>query len=195
MIDIIKKRRSCRKFNNKEIPREILDDIMTAGTYAPSASNSQNIKYLLITDKKEIERIGKIKAPFKLVGSASALIIVFCDITKHENICSLEYNLWKEVWLQNSGASIQNMLLEATHNKVGSCWVSWTQKMDGSRLVSNGWWHIIFEKIIRNNYLYNIHGMVALGYTDHVDSDGYPLGDKTHGGKLVERPPLKEFMI
>ena len=41
-LNILKTRRSIRKFKSDEIPQEILDQIIEAGTYAPTGMGKQN---------------------------------------------------------------------------------------------------------------------------------------------------------
>ena len=45
--DIIYNRRSIRKFLNKSIPKDIIEEIIKAGIVAPSAKNRQPWKYLI----------------------------------------------------------------------------------------------------------------------------------------------------
>jgi nitroreductase/NAD-dependent dihydropyrimidine dehydrogenase PreA subunit len=53
--DIILSRRSVRQFKNEPVPREIIEQILDVARYAPSASNSQNVGYIVITNKRLIE--------------------------------------------------------------------------------------------------------------------------------------------
>ena len=53
--DIIISRRSVRQFKNKPVPREIIEQILDVARYAPTASNSQDVGYIVITDKRLIE--------------------------------------------------------------------------------------------------------------------------------------------
>ena len=44
-------RRSVRKFKSDMIPKEIIDEIITAGTYAASGRNSQSPIIIAVTNK------------------------------------------------------------------------------------------------------------------------------------------------
>ena len=87
-IEIIKRRRSCRKFIDKAIPKEILEDLLECAVSAPSGFNSQNFRFLLVSDKGEIQKLGAIKRPPALTKSASAWIMVFCDNKAHSGFSS-----------------------------------------------------------------------------------------------------------
>jgi nitroreductase len=54
IIKLIKERRSIRNFENKEIEKELLKEIIQAGKYAPSALNKQPWKFIIITNKNTI---------------------------------------------------------------------------------------------------------------------------------------------
>ncbi|MGL5692789.1 MAG: nitroreductase family protein [Peptostreptococcaceae bacterium] len=48
----IKSRRTIRKFKNKEVPKEVVQQIIEAGRYTPSAKNAQNVSYIVLGDNK-----------------------------------------------------------------------------------------------------------------------------------------------
>jgi nitroreductase/NAD-dependent dihydropyrimidine dehydrogenase PreA subunit len=54
--DIILSRRSIRHYKDTPIPRGVIEQVLDLARYAPTASNDQNVGYVVITDKKLIER-------------------------------------------------------------------------------------------------------------------------------------------
>ena len=58
--DSILTRRTIRKFQTKDIPKEIIEDLILAGRSAPTAMNRQEIKfYVIANDIKKVQSIGK----------------------------------------------------------------------------------------------------------------------------------------
>ena len=57
--DIIISRRSIRQFKNEPVPRNVIEQILDLARYAPTASNDQNVGYIVITDKRLIEETAK----------------------------------------------------------------------------------------------------------------------------------------
>ena len=56
--DAIFNRRSIRKYQTKDVPKEIIEDIVLAGRCAPTAMNRQEIKiYVIANDIKKIQSI------------------------------------------------------------------------------------------------------------------------------------------
>ena len=77
MIDVILNRRSIRDYQDKEIPEEVLSEILEAGRQSPSAANRQPYHTVVVTDTKLRQELGGLlsrflkKAPVILVGCAN----------------------------------------------------------------------------------------------------------------------------
>ena len=51
-------RRSCRKYQSKDVPKEIMEDIILAGKSAPTAMNCQEIKfYVILNNTKKVREL------------------------------------------------------------------------------------------------------------------------------------------
>jgi nitroreductase/NAD-dependent dihydropyrimidine dehydrogenase PreA subunit len=66
--DMVLSRRSIRQFKDEPVPRELIEQVLDVARYAPTASNDQNVGYIVVTDKKVIEETAK-----KIFGFASRL--------------------------------------------------------------------------------------------------------------------------
>ena len=56
---IARGRRSIRRYKDKNVPNELIEKIIRLVNHAPTASNSQNVGYLVISDKKILRKISK----------------------------------------------------------------------------------------------------------------------------------------
>ena len=56
-------RRAIRRFEEKQIAEDELDQILQAGMYAPSAGGRQGVIFAVCQDKEVNEKLGKIKFP------------------------------------------------------------------------------------------------------------------------------------
>ena len=54
LLMAIKSRRTIRNFKDKEVSPEIVNQIIEAGRYTPSAKNSQDVSYIVLDNKKRI---------------------------------------------------------------------------------------------------------------------------------------------
>ncbi|HHH76129.1 MAG TPA: NAD(P)H nitroreductase, partial [Phycisphaerae bacterium] len=55
--DVVKKRRSVRKFTDESVPRESLERIAQAGLDAPSGLNLQNRHFVIVDDPEVLARM------------------------------------------------------------------------------------------------------------------------------------------
>jgi nitroreductase len=114
LFEIIRTRRSIRKFTEKPVPDEVIEKIIEAGTWAPSGLNNQPWRFAVIKESELKREISTLTHYSKVVLSANALIAVFLD-----NASS--YDRTKDV--QAIGACIQNMLLFIHSEGLGAVWL------------------------------------------------------------------------
>lgn len=57
LVTGIKERRSIRKFQDKPIPHEVIEEIVSVAAFAPSWKNTQIARYIVIEDKEKIQAI------------------------------------------------------------------------------------------------------------------------------------------
>lgn len=189
---VIKRRRSCRSMNGKPIAYEVIEAIVEAGIWAPSGSNQQNVRFLILKTPERMRELAQHKVPKSVIMRASAGVLVMTDDTVPT--LPRERGIWSQLWAYNAGAAIQNMLLLATSMGFASCWISFFNVMDGTRLTSGKRWRELFpEHEIPSGW--SVHGLVLLGHTDECDEDGFPKGDERHGGRDVLRPSLDGFVL
>ena len=58
-IEILKQRRSIRKYETRQVPEDILDQILEAGTYAPTGMNRQSPVMVAVQDPEIIRLMEK----------------------------------------------------------------------------------------------------------------------------------------
>ncbi len=115
MLDVIKNRRSVREFSTKEIKREDLVELCEAGFMAPSARNQASRAFIIIEDKAVIANLVNISPGARVLTTCNKVIAVICP--KFNSLPT------KSMALEDLGAATQNILLEATSKKIGSCWI------------------------------------------------------------------------
>ena len=107
------KRRSIRKYLDKEISDKNINKLLEAAMAAPSAINSQPWEFYVIKDKKVQ---GKIKGIAPFYNYNSSLLIVVAGNTKRF------IKLMKDFWIEDCAAAVENILVEATNLGLGTCW-------------------------------------------------------------------------
>lgn len=159
-------RRSCRKYESKQIKDEELNAILKAGEYAPSGMGLQSPKMVVLQNKETIKKISKLNAiimekdidPFY---SAPTVIVVLADKTKMTYI--------------EDGSLVLGNLMNAAHSLgIGSCWIHRAKE----EFATEEGKELLKEWNIPDNY-------VGIGHCIL----GYPCG------KLQEPKPRKEDYI
>ncbi len=120
IIELIKSRRSTRQFQPKDIPEELIKQLLEAACRAPSAGNLQPWKFYVVRDNKL--RKGLAAASKQKFVSQAPVVIVVCALPEQSAAHYGERgrNLY---CLQDTAAAVQNILLAASSLKLGTCWV------------------------------------------------------------------------
>ncbi|MFW5980852.1 MAG: nitroreductase family protein [Halanaerobiaceae bacterium] len=111
VIETIKKRRSIRHYIEKEIPEEILRDIVDCGRLAPTGYNNQPWSFVVVTDKNIREQVADAAGSGDFIREAGACVAVFCDKNA-------------ETALEDASAATENMMIAAEAYNLGTCWVN-----------------------------------------------------------------------
>ena len=129
--EIIKNRRSIRKFDAKKIDNSIIEEILYYGSLAPSGKNRQPWRFVVIQDDIELKnKIADImieKAEEKINnGESAGSIEATARIMKEAPVFVAVFNTWNgnvNSNLQSIGACIENISLAATDMGIGSLWI------------------------------------------------------------------------
>lgn len=60
LLTLMKERRSIRKYQAKQVPRDLLEQIIEAGLYAPNAGSGQRSLIVAIWDRDTVTRLGRL---------------------------------------------------------------------------------------------------------------------------------------
>ncbi len=119
---VIISRKSIRSFQNKEIPEEVLNDIMEAARLSPSFQNRQCWQFVVVQNKNIIKdlalRSGMISKVNFFIKDAPVVIIACADPAKSGTMNKQNY------YLVDTAIAFQQMMLSAWNYGIGSCWLA-----------------------------------------------------------------------
>jgi len=121
IIDIIKSRRSVRKYLEIPVEWDKIVTILEAGKAAPSSGNLQNWKFIIVKDTGTRQKIAECCLQQYWMQDAPIHIIVCTLLEPAKRFFGLRGE--RLYGIQNSAAAIQNMLLAAHAQGLGACWV------------------------------------------------------------------------
>ncbi|MEZ5975694.1 MAG: nitroreductase family protein [Planctomycetota bacterium] len=111
---VLYQRRSIRKFTGTPVPRELIDQVMHAGIWAPSSCNYQMWDLVAVTDPARNAELAALSAQ---MGNAPVNIVVaYGRDFSEENFANI----------QSASALIQNMSLAAHALGLGTFWITQT---------------------------------------------------------------------
>lgn len=114
LLDAMKSRRSVRLYQDKIVPVEQVRELIHQAANAPSACNKQGWKFIVIQDKKSLDRLYK-KGSAAFVNKANQALLV-CYQNTSDN------NAWADE-IQSASAIISYFQLIAHTRGIGSCWI------------------------------------------------------------------------
>ncbi len=150
ILNLIKNRRSVRKYSSKKISDEVLYSILEAGRWAPCAGNIQNSRFIVVRDFEKKRQIANACLEQEWIDEASVLVVVCSDTESVKKHYSKKGKMYA---IQNTSAAIENMLLCATGFGVGSCWIGAFSENELKDILE------ITDEI-------EIHAVISLGYTE-----------------------------
>lgn len=121
-IKNIKSRRSIKKYKSEMISQELIDEILEAGTYAPSGMNKQSSIILAITNKEVRDRLSKLNAkimrredidPF--YGAPVVLVVLAAKSCP--------------TYIYDGSLVMSNLMLAAHSLNIDSCWIHRAKEM------------------------------------------------------------------
>lgn len=139
VLEAIRERHSVRAYLAKEIPVEKLDRVLEAGRLAPSAGNIQPWHFIVVTDQQKRKVLSK--GRFAKFLTESPVVIAGCG----DRVLSPNW------YMVDTAIVMQNMVLAATGEGLGTCWVGSFDENQVKRLLN------IPEK-------FKVVALLALGY-------------------------------
>ena len=183
VFDAIKTRRSIRRYKTDPVPEELVQKVLEAARWAPSWSNKQRSRYIVIRDKAKRKKLADSLRPGNSAATAlneAPVAIVVCvelgkdDITAGDKVTGR--NDWKasttdkgNLYMFDAGLAMQNLVLAAHALGLGTVFVGCFQ-------LNN-----IVEAIDLPD------GMEMIAMT--------PLGYPAEGGRKPSRKELSELVL
>lgn len=190
--EAISKRRSIRKFKPDPVPEEYVEKLLEAARLAPSGSNLQPARYVLIKSAESRQKLSEC-TPLPFV--AKAPVVIACCVDKRaagkaeerfrelkeaqafldtplDNVDAENYNknrrsmdeaALKAYFGLNAAISIEHIVLQAVELGLGSCWV---MMFDRDKV----------RKLIDIDEGYDIVALLPVGYPDQLPTQRPRIG-------------------
>ncbi len=151
MFDILRIRRSIRKYLDKEIEPETIDLLKEAALRSPTSRDIKPWQFLFITDRELLRRLSKAKEHGSSFLSGARLGVVVCA-DENES----------DVWVED--CSIASIILQLAGQSLGlgSCWIQIRNRMYSDRLTSEDY----VRDVLGLSKKMRVESMISFGYPD-----------------------------
>ena len=113
MLTEIWTRQSIRRYEDRTVEKEKLEELLRAAMHAPTARNTQSWRFMVIRNRKALDEMTTLQPYTGMMKEAACAILVMSD-TKETD--SVEYSY------VDCAAAIENILIEGVHLGLGTCW-------------------------------------------------------------------------
>ncbi len=155
-IDLVRRRRSIRRYKSDPVPSEMIETCIDAARYAPTACNRQSWKFIIaegtVKDRLVDEALGGIVVPNRWARTAPVIAVIAMDLDAvvHRiagGIKKIHYHMI------DAGIAGEHFVLQATELGLGTCWIGWFDKRAVKRILElpAGW---------------DVPAMIAVGFPD-----------------------------
>lgn len=119
VLQIIKERRSVRRYKADPIPGDVLHRVLEAARFSPSGKNLQPWKFILVREESLKHRLVHACVGQKFVAQAP-LLVVACGFPEK---CYSRMGNYMKSWAVDVAIAIEHMMLQAQEEGLGTCWI------------------------------------------------------------------------
>lgn len=118
--EVIKKRKSIRKYISRPVEPEKLERIFQAARYAPSWKNMQCWRFIVIEDKSVIAEVRATCDEWnqKTISDDIPMFLILCAVEEDSGVRE-----GKSYYLLDAGLAMEHLMLAAANEGLGTCWI------------------------------------------------------------------------
>jgi nitroreductase len=132
VVKAIEERHSVRGFTADDVPAEIIDETLRLANLAPSAGNLQARDFIIVRDIEMRKKLSKASFGQRFVEEAPVVIVVCSNMNRIKNYGERGEKLYT---IQDTAASVVNMMLYLVTKGYGTCWVGAFDEKEVGRLM------------------------------------------------------------
>lgn len=147
--DLIKNRRSMRKFTSEELTQDQVVMLLKAALMAPSSKRSNPWQFIVVDDKETLQKLSLCKEMgASFLKDAALAIVVMAD------------PLASDVWIEDASIASLMIQLQAEDMGLGSCWIQVRERFTADGTPSGEYVHGVLDIPLQLQVL----SIVAVGH-------------------------------
>ena len=175
LLELLKQRRSIRKFEDQPVEKDKIDQILKAALLSPSSRGIRPWEFIAVTDKDLLRKLSKCKEhSSQFLENAPLGIVVIADPEK----C--------DVWVEDASIASTIMQLTAQSLGLGSCWIQVRKRMAPDDRKAEEY----IKELLGIPEHYSVENIIAIGYPAEEKkpySEDQLLYDKIYLNKYQKR--------
>ncbi len=157
--DVLRIRRSVRRYSGKAIPADSLERIIQAGLSAPTSRNQKPCRFIVVRNREILKQLAHVKlAGGAMLENADAAVIPAADSSI------------ADTWAEDTSIALSFMHLSAANEGAGSCWVQIHLRKDEKE----GDAEENVRKILSLRPEFRITGILSLGMPEEMPAPHQP---------------------
>lgn len=128
-LELVMKRKSVRRYQDRPVPREALEKCIEAARWAPSACNSQPWHFYVVTEEASRTRLAEaaFAGIYKMNHFAAGAPVLIVVTRKRPRIPALLGGIYRGVDFprMDLGIACEHLVLQAAELDLGTCWLGW----------------------------------------------------------------------
>lgn len=155
MIELLKTRRSIRKYKEQKIEPEKIEKLKQAALLSPTSKNKKGWEFIFVENKETLKKLSEVKPHGgKMLEKAALGIVVAVDETNND------------VWIEDASVAAACIHLAVHDMELGSCWVQIRNRMlDYDKNISS---EKLVKEILNIPDSLNVVCIISIGYADEV---------------------------
>lgn len=113
----ISTRKSVRAFRDRDVPENVISRLLEAARLAPSASNRQEWRFVVVRNPETRKRLARAASGQKFVGQAPVVIACCAETDGHVMACG------QPCYPIDVAIAVDHLALCATAEELGTCWI------------------------------------------------------------------------
>ena len=114
--EVIKNRRSIRKYKPDAVPKDMIKRVLDAARLAPTWANMQGIRYVVVMDKAQVAKVADAVGQ-KWCKGVPAFVVAISDSQWSGNNGDMAY------YMLDVGIAFEHLILAAAAEGLGTCWI------------------------------------------------------------------------
>lgn len=168
VIELLKNRRSIRKYEDRQVEQEKIDAILQAALMAPSSKRCTPWHFIVVTDKEKLAKIAESRTMGSaFVANAPVAILVLADESK------------SDVWVEDASIAATHIIIEANDLGLGCCWVQVRNRQKDEQTSTEDY----LRSFLKFPETLKAECVIALGYKGEEKKpfdDDHILKDRVH---------------